>query len=114
MSKLLIDFVLLNTKVMVNTYTAATLPFYYLYQRPWQKLRAAKDFGVKRTVDRWGRVIYTRDPPQKLEHPYYKVNTFPEIFPTLDRSRLAIGVRDVIKETMELDKDGMACLSILT
>lgn len=107
MSKLLINFALLNARVIVNTYTAATLPFYYLYQRPWQKLRLAKSFGVKTTIDEKGRVIYSGPEPPGLKHPYYKYQTVNDILLTLDRSREAVGIRDVVKETLELDANGI-------
>lgn len=106
MSKLLINFAVLNAKIIVNTYTVATLPFYYLYQRPWQTLRRAKSFGVKTTIDSKGRTIYTRPKPDNLKHPYHKYETLGDIIPVLDRSRKVLGVRDVIQEKLELDANG--------
>lgn len=106
MSKLLINFALLNAKAIVNTYTVVTLPFYTLYQRPWRTLRLAKNFGVQTRIDNNGRTVYSRPAPAGLEHPYYQLETMVDVFPILDRSRKVIGLRDVIQETLELDENG--------
>ena len=106
MSKLLVNFALLNTKAIVNAYTWSTLPFYAIAQRPWTRLRLAKSLGVIKTKDKQGRTVYSRPSPPTLNHPFYNYKTFPEIFPLIDRNREAIGIRDVISEKLALDENG--------
>ena len=106
MSKFTINFALLQTKLLVNTYTWITLPFYTVAQQPWRVLRAAKSLGVVTTKDKHGRTVYSRPSPPTLNHPYYQYKTFPAIFSLLDRNRKVVGIRDVINEYPTLDKEG--------
>ena len=106
MSRLLVGMFMGATRAVVQTYTVATLPFYAAVQKPWRKLKLSKDFGVKRTLDKHGRLIYTRPSPNELDHPYLKLNSFNEIIPLLDRNRRAVGVRKVLSEDLQRDEDG--------
>lgn len=105
MNKLQVKVALLNFKAIVNAYTWATLPFYAMAQRPWLKLRQAKNLGVIKTVDKQGRLIYSR-PSKHLNHPFNNYRTIPEIIPLIDRNREAVGIRDVISENVLRDNSG--------
>ena len=108
MSKLLINFALINTKALVNAYTWTTLPFYALAQRPWRRLRLSKSFGIIATKDdQTGRIIYARPRQNHFSHyPHYKYSTFPEAFDQLNPDRKVIGFRDVISESLATDESG--------
>lgn len=105
MSKLIGKLAFLELKGLVNVYTWSTLPFYALAQRPWTKLRLAKNLGVQSRRDKLGRTIYTR-PSHHLKHHFNQYKTFPEIFPLLDRSREVVGIRDILSEHKHLEEDG--------
>lgn len=105
MNKLQVKVALLNFKAFVNAYTWATLPFYAMAQRPWLKLRQAKNLGVIKTVDKQGRLVYSR-PSKHLSHSFNNYHTIPEILPLIDRNREAVGIRDVISENVLHDNSG--------
>ena len=106
MSKILINLALIQTKFLVNTYTWATIPFYTIVQRPWNRLRLSKKFGVETYKDKNGRTVYWRPTPPEIDHKYLKYSTFMEVIPTLDRNRPVMGIRDVISEHPALDENG--------
>lgn len=106
MSSMLVNLALLPTKAVVNTYTALTLPFYTIYQRPWRKLRLSKSFGVKTYQDQHGRTVYHRPAPPNLCHPFYNYSTYNEVLRTLDPGRVALGVREVLSEKLQVDEHG--------
>ena len=96
---------LFHTKLFVNTYTALTLPFYTIYQRPWQKLKLSKLCRVNKTIDKNGKTIWTRKgPPGKS--PQMACRTFVEALDIMDRSQVSIGTRDVFEERIDLDENG--------
>ncbi len=103
--QLLFQLLALPAKAAVNAYTWSTLPFYTLYQKPFSKLRLAKNFGVISTVDpKTGRRVYSRPTPPDIDHPYLKYQVFNDIIPTLDRNREVLGIRDVISEVPAVDE----------
>lgn len=103
MSKLLINSVLLPTKALVNAYTWSTLPFYTALQRPWRTLRLSKNQGIKIETKN-GRTIYSRESPAK-SNPFYKYETFPQLFPLLKENQKILGIRDVLSEQVALDNN---------
>lgn len=106
MTNLMKKFLVLNTKFLINSYTAITLPFYTIYQKPWQKLRTSKLFQIQMYKDKHGRTIYYRNGPTKFEHPFIHHRTVTDLLKTLDRDRIAVGVRDVINEKLQYDQNG--------
>ena len=110
MSPIGVKLALLPTKAVDNTYTALTLPFYTAYQRPWRKLRLTKSFGVKSYQDSHGRTVYHRPSPVPCPQPFDRLTTYNQVLRTLDRNRVALGVRDVIRERPQLDENGLFVL----
>ena len=107
MSNLMTKFIVINTKLLVNTYTAITLPLYTIYQRPWQKLRKSKMFQVQMYKDKNGRNIYYRNGPNELECSFINHHrTVTDLLKTLDRNRIAVGARNVISEKLHCDQNG--------
>ena len=106
MSNILVNLFMLNVKAVVNTYTWSTLPFYAAIQRPWRRLKLSSSFGVKMQKDKYGRTVYSRPCPVKIENPLVGHYTLNEVVHKLDRNRKAVGVRKVLSEKLHLDKDG--------
>mgnify|MGYP002714293205 FL=1 len=106
MSNFIVKIALWNTKFLVNTYTAITLPFYTVYQRPWQKLRANKSFNVRMEKDKHGRIIYSREAAIRTDHKYFHCKTYNEALATLDRNKIKVGQRDIISEELQYDQNG--------
>ncbi|OTF80109.1 long-chain acyl-CoA synthetase-like protein, partial [Euroglyphus maynei] len=106
MTNLMTKFVVLNAKLLVNTYTAITLPFYTIYQRPWQKLRASKLFQIQMYKDKHGRTVYYRNGPTEFDHPFIHHQTVTHLLKTLNRDRIAVGARDVISEKLQYGENG--------
>lgn len=105
MSKLLLNLVLGSTKALVNSYTWSTLPFYAVAQRPWARLSKSKSFGLRSTVDRYQRTVYSRPCAVKgFSHPALQCKTFNEIVPTLDVNRNVIAIREVLSERAQVDE----------
>ena len=106
MSKfILMNVTLFHAKLFVNTYTALTLPFYALYQKPWRKIKLSKLVRTTMTIDNNGHPVWIRKGPP-MQSPYMKYNTFVEAFSKMDRLRRSIGVRDVIEEQVNYDEEG--------
>lgn len=79
-SKLLPKLVYWNTRLVVGTYTAVSLPFYTIAQRPWKQLRLArqKRVVVEQSLD--GSTYWTRyGPPVTHPNGYHNHSTFKEI-----------------------------------
>nr|XP_027203444.1 long-chain-fatty-acid--CoA ligase 4-like [Dermatophagoides pteronyssinus] len=106
MSNLMVKIALLNTKLVVNAYTAVTLPFYTIYQRPWQKLRAMKSFAVRMEKDKHGRIIYSRQAAIRPDHKYFHIDTYSKALTTLNRDEPKIGQREIISEELQYDQNG--------
>lgn len=106
MSKQLVNLSLLPAKALITAYTWSTLPFYTAIQRPWRRLAKSRNFGVVKTIDSQGRLIYSRPCPVDVHHPYLNCYSFNEILPLLDKKRKTVGVREVISEVPQLDSSG--------
>lgn len=105
MSKILMNVTMFHTKIFVNTYTALTLPFYTLYQRPWRTLARSKIARAQVTFDSKGFPVWTRKGPPMVS-PYMKYDTYVEALKNMDRSRRSVGIRDVLEELVNLDEEG--------
>lgn len=104
MSKFVAQAILLPTRLLVNTYTLLTLPAYSLLQRPWEKIRLSKSFNILKTVHKsTGRIVYSRPITKQTDHRFAKTKTINEALRSLDRDRLAVGFRDVLQETLQID-----------
>lgn len=105
---------LFHTKVLVNMYTVVTLPVYALYQRPWARLRAAKQSHVQPlptgNADELGW-IRKGPPPDFKKSPTLTCGSYLEALSMLDRSKPSIGFRDVIEERIDYDMNGEYCFS---
>lgn len=105
MSKLLLSLALGSTKVVVNSYTWSTLPFYAIIQQPWARLKKSKSFGLCSTVDRYQRTVYSRPCAAKnFTHPALQCKSFNEIVPSLTANRKVIGIRDVVCEINQVEE----------
>lgn len=100
---------LFHTKVLVNMYTAITLPVYTLYQRPWARLRLAEQPHVESlptgNSEELGWIRKGPKPDIK-KAPTLACSTYLEALPMLDRSKPSIGYRDVIEERIDYDFNG--------
>lgn len=105
MSKILTNLTLFHTKLIVNTYTAITLPFYAIYQKPWQRLKLA-DMVLTKSLKKSDRIIWSRKFPAEKKLPCFQCSTYIEAFEKMDRNRLSIGIRDILDEKIELDDEG--------
>src|SRR5690625_1935247 len=110
--KILPKLVLLNTRLVVGTYTALTLPFYTVTQRPWQKLRLAR---ARRTVAERspdGSFQYWKrhGAPITLPNDYHLYRSFNEIFDFMkrneDRNQPRLSYREVYSEKIKFDHNG--------
>ncbi|KAI7687029.1 hypothetical protein SSS_00449 [Sarcoptes scabiei] len=103
MSKILMNITLFHTKLIVNTYTALSLPFYAIYQKPWRKIKLS---NIKRTESfkQIDRVVWLRKGPPG-HSPTLKCRTYLEALSMLDPSKQSIGIRDVLDEKIEYDED---------
>ncbi|OTF71721.1 hypothetical protein BLA29_011134, partial [Euroglyphus maynei] len=106
MSNLMVKIALLNTKLAVNAYTAITLPFYTIYQRPWQKVRAMKSFNVRMDKDKHGRIIYSRQAAIRPDHKYLHYDTYNKALASLNRNDLKVGQRELLSEELQYDQNG--------
>ena len=110
MSKLLVNLFMLKTRLIVNAYTVTTLPAYYVIQKPWQTLAEAKRLRTRKyeTID--GEVVWTRSDSTPT-HAVLQYNSYAEVLKNLkniyDSNRLMLGKRDVIRETVETDINGV-------
>lgn len=105
MSKILMNVTLFHTKIFVNTYTALTLPFYALAQRPWQTLARSKLVRAQVAFDDKGCPVWTRKGPP-MASPYMKYDTYVEALKNMDRTRRSVGIRDTLEELVNLDDEG--------
>ena len=110
MSKFLVNFFMLKTRIIVNTYTATTLPLYYAIQKPWKVLEEAKKLRTKKFETRDGELVWCRD-ETPVSHPSLLYNSYAEVLSNLtkdyDPNREVLGQRDVIRETVEKDENGI-------
>lgn len=107
MSKLLVNLALLPAKAFITGYTWSTLPLYAIVQKPWNRLKLSKSFGISLTLDDQNRLVYSRPyNGQSTSKQVYECNSFAEAVANLDRTREVIGIRDVISEQLALDEQG--------
>ena len=97
---------LFHAKLFVNTYTALTLPFYTIYQKPWRQLKLSKLVRAQVTYDKDGHPIWTRNGPP-MQSPYMRYDTYVEALRNMDRARRCVGYRDVIEEQVNFDEEGI-------
>lgn len=98
------NLTMFHTKLVVHTYTALTLPFYAMYQRPWQKVKQSDTVYATSTVHE-DRVTWRRNGP-KGHFPTLKCSTYLEAFKLLDPSQKSVGYRNIINEKVEVDEEG--------
>ncbi|OTF72086.1 hypothetical protein BLA29_008177, partial [Euroglyphus maynei] len=106
MSKILMNITLFHTKLVVNTYTALTLPFYTIYQRPWQRLKLSNKIEAQMISKTSNSVVWTRKGPPGNK-PVLKCSTYLEAFNFMERSRPSIGVREIFDEKISFDEEGL-------
>lgn len=110
--KILPKLVLLNTRLVVGTYTALTLPFYTIAQRPWLVLRQAKMKRTSVNMSTDGSYRYWTRHGLPIEHPsnYHLCNSFNEVFRLMrkneDLEKPRLGFREVLSEKVNYDKNG--------
>lgn len=110
--KFLSKFILLNTRLVVGTYTAATLPFYTVLQRPWAVIRESKQrrTSVELSTDGSYRFWQRHGPP--VTHPanYHLCDSFKEVMQMMrqkeDLSKPRLFHRKVYAEKIKLDANG--------
>ncbi len=110
MSKFLVNFFMIKTRLIVNSYTVTTLPFYYIIQKPWKALQTATKVRAKKFNSITGETIWTRDDTQ-VNHPFLEYGTYAEALRDLkdiyEPNRVMLGQRDVIDERVETDQNGI-------
>ncbi len=104
MSKLLLHLALGSTKALVNSYTVCTLPMYFAIQKPWIRKKRSQSFGLRSTVDKYQRTVYSRPcATRNFDHPALHCKSFNEMVPTLVANRRVIASRKVLSESSQLD-----------
>lgn len=106
MSKILMNITLFHTKLIVNTYTALSLPFYAIYQKPWQRLKISNQIYSQMISKTSDSVVWTRNGPPGTK-PITQCSTYLEAFKFMDRSRPSIGVREILDEKISFDEEGL-------
>lgn len=121
MKNLIVPLVVNIVVVAVNIYTWLTLPFYYVFQMPWRRLKMAGNCGAH-LVGR-GKM-----PPNSVEdrvgfdyleyeryanvpyHPMMDAKTVVEAFQMIPKlypsDRNCLGYREILKEDVQLDANG--------
>ena len=110
MSKILMNVTLFHTKLIVNTYTALTLPFYAIYQRPWQKIKLSKLMRVQKLIDKNDNFPIWVKKHVDIKSPYMKHETYVKSMNYMNRDIKSIGIRDVIEEKVHHDEEGKRSL----
>lgn len=105
MSKILMNVTLFHTKIIVNSYTALTLPFYAAYQKPWRQLKLSNLMRAQKMLDKSGETIWVRKGPT-FKNPNLACSTYLEAFSNIDRSRQSVGIRNVLEEKVDYDENG--------
>ena len=108
MSKILMNVTLFHTKLIVNSYTALTLPFYALYQKPWQKVKLSKLMRVKKLIDKNDKFPIWVKKEVAIKSPYMKHETYVKAMNYMNRDVQSVGIRDVIEEKVHHDEEGEA------
>lgn len=108
MSKHLVNLFMLKTRLLVNLYTATTLPFYYLAQKPWRTVALAKQIKSKKLLINGSWVwVRNEEPP---EHPHLKCGTYVQVMDTMipmyGPKRPALAYRQVLQEHTQKNPDG--------
>ncbi len=110
--KILPKLLLLNTRLVVGTYTAMTLPLYAALQRPWAVKRVAK--AKRTTAHRSADGSYTfwrrHGPPVSHPNGYHTCDSFKEVLQVMrvkeDQNRVRLSQRPVISEKIKVDDKG--------
>ena len=103
---------LLNTRLVVGTYTVVTLPFYAALQRPWQVLRLskAKRTSVTKSADGSYHFWQRHGPPVTHPNNYHLCDSFKEVMHVMrkneDPLRPRLACREVFAEKIKLDDKG--------
>lgn len=117
--KILPKLVLLNTRLVVGSYTALTLPFYTILQRPWLRFRQSKvrRTQMERSAD--GSYFFWKryGPPIALPNNYHTYNSFQEIFEVMkkteDMDKPRLSYREVFSEKIKYDEKGTVLSFVL-
>nr|XP_027196441.1 long-chain-fatty-acid--CoA ligase 4-like [Dermatophagoides pteronyssinus] len=110
--KILPKLILLNTRLILGTYTAFTLPFYTIFQRPWRVLSASKQQWATKEKSADGQYYYWKrlGPPVTLPNDYHLCNTLQEVYLKMkkfeDLEKDKLGYRDVLSAKMKYDSNG--------
>lgn len=111
--KILPKLILLNTRLILGTYTAFTLPFYTIFQRPWRVLSASKQQWATKEKSADGQYYYWKrlGPPVTLPNDYHLCNTLQEVYLKMkkfeDLEKDKLGYRDVLSAKMKYDSNGL-------
>ena len=101
---------MLKTRLIVNTYTVTTLPLYYAIQKPWKVLEESKKLRTRKFITSDGELVWCRN-EAPVSHPSLQYTSYAEILNNLtkdyDPNREVLGQREVIKETVEKDENGI-------
>lgn len=93
-------------KIVVTIYTAITLPFYFICQKPWKKVQASTSFQVEQTKDKYGRIIYSRKQKKQPDSHLFNYRTYSEALKNLSRDLIKVGRRDIVNEELQYDENG--------
>jgi long-chain acyl-CoA synthetase len=96
-------------RIIVTTYTYATLPVYYLWQKPWKRLSVAANCGGKPTDpsdphSEWTReVAIPQHPLMSCQTVSEAIDKVMELYPS---DKPSIGYREVLAEEVQVDGEG--------
>lgn len=100
------NITLFHTKLVVNTYTALSLPFYAAAQKPWRRLKLSKVVHTQKYLDpKTNTYIWKRKGPPGSS-PVLNYETYIEAMAKLDPNKECIGFRNVLEEQINFDEDG--------
>lgn len=112
--KILPKLVLFNTRLVVGTYTAVTLPFYAAFQRPWIIRRQREIIRTKVESSNDGSYhFWKRHVPTEVVHPfrYDKCETVKQALEMMrsieDLNTPRLSYRTVYSEDVRLNENGM-------
>lgn len=108
--------VLINTRIVLGTYTAVTLPFYTILQKPWRATAASKKQWAKTEKSPDGSYFYWKSnrPPITLPNDYHLCPTFQSLFKKMvaseDLTKPRLAYRNVLCTKVKYDPNGIILL----
>lgn len=99
------NFIFSILKIIITIYTALTLPFYFVYQKPWKKVQASTSFQIRQIKDKYGRIIYSRKQAKRPDSHLFNYRTYSDALNHLSRDLIKVGRRDILNEELQYDEN---------